>query len=275
MAVVYLTPEIDTYVYNQLPDENFSFASEMLIGYSKPDNIYRSILKFGLENIHMPAYINKGIMRLYLCANEYNFTKCIDVHTILTPYDGHRVTYNTQPQYGVPYDSSAVLHSEKCQFIEWNLTELVRGWHSGRISNNGILLKTRTEKQPGLVSFASKDNSYKPFQPHLLLDYCQKDVININAVYTVLPIPAYTEAFNTVGCSMASFFVMNQGCCDIKASLEVSPDSIHWFEEENMQIVHPEKMAVLVPRIYGRYTRLKFFSEKGRGRIQVYMQGQG
>jgi len=74
---------------------------------------------------------------------------------------------------------------------------------------------------------------------------------------------------------MVTFFVINQGFYGVSASVEVSPDHIHWYEEKNSQITEPGETIALVPQIFGRYTRLKFFTTGGSSKIQVYIQGQG
>lgn len=275
MAVVYLSPESDTYVYNQLPAENFSTAALLYVGFSKPDNIYRSYIKFNLSDIPFPAFINRGILRLFLCTDELNFTKCIDVHRIVSPYDGKTLTYNTQPEFLPNYESSVVLHKEKPQFKEWNITELVRGWHSGGIINNGILLKSRSEKKPSLTAFSSQDCGYSPNVPLLLVEYCNKEIFSVSTTYTATTTPTFTNAFNTFCYKMVSFFIINHGCSDVTASVEVSPDCVNWYEEDNKKTVGSGKTTVLVPYVFGKYNRLKFFAASGSARIEIYLQGQG
>jgi len=275
MAIVYLTPEFDTYVNSRLPDKNFSTEPLLYAGFVKTDHIYRSLIKFNLRSIPFPAYINKGMLRLFLCSDDYNFTKCIDIHRIVSPYNGETVSYNTQPEFLLNYESSAVLHNEKPQFVQWDITELVKGWHSGRIVNYGLLLKSRSEKRPGLVSFSSLECGYSPNVPLLLLEFSNKDLFESTGIYTADAIPANTNVFNTFCYKMVTFFVSNQGSSDVTVSVEVSPDCINWYEEQNTMTVAPGATTALVPRIFAKYTRLKFWTKSGSTTIKVQMQGQG
>lgn len=274
MAVVYLTPVFDTYVYNKLPDKNFSRDSILYVGYKKPDNIYRSLLKFNLCSIPLSAYISRSILRLFLCNDDYNFTKCIDIHRIVSSYDEETVSYNSQPDFLPKYESSAVLPYEKPQFVEWDVTQLAKGWHSGGIVNYGIMLKSRSERFPSLVSFSSLQCDYSPNVPLLLVEFYDNDLFSSSDTYSSSPTPQYSKVFNTFCFKVVTFFVINQGLSNVTVSVEVSPDCVNWYEEKSKMNVPPGKTTALVPQIFGKYTRLKFFTEKDRGSIQIHMQGQ-
>jgi hypothetical protein len=192
----------------------------------------------------------------------------------VSSYDGEMVSYNSQPDFLPNYESSAVLHYEKPQFVEWDITQLVKGWHSGGILNYGILLKSRSEKSPSLVSFSSLQCGYGPNVPLLLVEFCDNDLFSSSDTYPSSPRPQYSKVFNTFCFKVVTFFVINQGLSNVTVSIEVSPDCVNWYEEKSKMIAPPGKTTALVPQIFAKYTRLKFFTEKDSGCIQVHMQGQ-
>lgn len=72
--------------------------------------------------------------------------------------------------YGVKaFDTQPVLTGHGRPFIEWNVTELVRGWLNGSFHNDGMLLRAGRGELSGVVDFHSRESADVGARPILKL----------------------------------------------------------------------------------------------------------
>ena len=112
----------------------------------------------------------------YACYPELT----INLHNVTSSWNQSNVCWNTN----VKYDSSIVdyqtvqhieetdLDADRWQIFE--ITDLVRGWYSGEIANNGVLLRSETENNSSQARawlFSSGYTSYSEVRPVFVIHY--------------------------------------------------------------------------------------------------------
>ena len=139
------------------------------------DKVWRAAFRFTLGQI--PASAEIAAARLYVhhdgtcIAPRLRSVPCgelgyvIDAHRILSPswFREREVEIDPRSLY-----AEVVLAGWTPQWLVWDLTELVRGWHRGLVPNNGLLLKLQDGDEafgyggPYLVSASHPTNSLRP-----------------------------------------------------------------------------------------------------------------
>lgn len=75
------------------------------------------------------------------------------------------------------------------------------------------------------------------------------------------------------GLTRYSFAVYNAGGCSAFVQAELSPDGIHWVEDDTAQQVNPGNVAIISPRNFLRYTRLVYWCEDFTD-LSIWIQAQ-
>lgn len=71
-----------------------------------------------------------------------------------------------------------------------------------------------------------------------------------------------------------SFAIYNSGTEAAYVQAELSPDGVHWWREGNQREVGPEKLVIVSPKSFLRYTRLSFEADHSTI-LQIWVQAQG
>lgn len=230
MATVIFTPADGVYISQFYPNQNFWGSSHLFCGqYNSSIDIYRSLLRFDLSSLPASSTINKARLKLYIARNDApGITKQINVWAALYEFVEFKVTYANQPPIGaIPYGSISITN-ELYTYLEFDLTTLVRGWYSGIIPNNGIVL-TGLETASALVDFLSKEYNNSSYWPQLEVNY----VKGVNEEYPTETVTTGEtwQGSNAIplGPRTVSFTVINTGDTnDAAVGLEISPDGVNW-----------------------------------------------
>ena len=138
------------------------------------DKVWRAALRFPLASVPPGASISSAELSIFhdgtCVAPRLTTVACavgyvIDAHRILSPswFREREVEIDPRSLY-----AEVVLAGWTPQWLVWDLTELVRGWHRGLVPNNGLLLKLQDGDEafgyggPYLVSASHPTNSLRP-----------------------------------------------------------------------------------------------------------------
>lgn len=70
-----------------------------------------------------------------------------------------------------PFDATTVLVGKGRPFVEWDVTEIVKGWTEARFPNAGILLRVQKGEASGVIDFHSRESDDRSARPMLKLQW--------------------------------------------------------------------------------------------------------
>lgn len=172
MSTIALSSLADTYVQQRQPNMNLSKRGRLVVGAERqPQNTYRSLLKFELSQLPSACEIIGATLKLFV--ERATLSSCISVaaYGIAPDYDPSVVTWDTAPQTTEPSAAFTVSYCQAKQFIEADVTELVR---RSRTDSSppllGILL-TESAGDPGSAVFAAGSDRDARYRPSLIIQY--------------------------------------------------------------------------------------------------------
>lgn len=230
MAKLVFTPVSNVYISKYYSNKNFSGSNYLHCGqFSGSGDLYRSLLRFDLSSIPASCTINGAKLRLYVYWNTTpGISRAINIFSALGSFSQDTVTWANQPLIGASPASSLTVTSQLATYIEFDVGDLVRGWYTGSIPNNGIVV-TGLETANALVGFFSTYINNSSVCPLLEVDY-------VKGITVKYPVEEVTTSENWVGSSAIplgprtlSFSVINTGLTnDAALALEISPDGSVW-----------------------------------------------
>lgn len=219
-------PESDLYVAKLYPDTNFKGLPSLNCGRCNSYlNIYRILMYFDISFLPHNISICKAVLKLYIKENpNKNATKAITIHKLLQPFDESIVTYSNQSKFK---DNPYVLFNIKNkinEFVEINITNLLREWYSLPNSNYGMLIKT-SEAKFNFISFASTSDKDESKFPKLEIYYKYCEGLNSYPKETVQLLSS--EDFvnsNSIplGSNVGTFAIENKGIGAINVRIQLS-----------------------------------------------------
>lgn len=230
MAKLIFRPVDNVYISEYYFNQNFSGASYLHCGqFSGSGDIYRSLLRFDLSSIPASCTINSAKLKLYVYWNTTpGISREINIFSALGGFSQHTVTWANQPLIRSSPESSLTVTSQFDTYIEFDVRDLVRGWYTGSIPNNGIVA-TGLETANAMVGFFSTNINNSSVWPLLEVDY-------VKGITVEYPVEEVITSNNWVGSSAiplgprtVSFSVVNTGLTNHAALiLEISPDGKTW-----------------------------------------------
>lgn len=194
----------DTFVASNYPDTNYGSMSSLRIGFAQagwdPAGALRSFLQFDISSIPSNAVINWAQLQVY----QYQVSPASDADMEVTTrhlnpptWNEYTVTWNNGPNWGPIFDQG--LSSSSLGWKSADATELVRSWHSGSVTNNGLLFQGDERDWERQRWFYSR-NANNAYYPRLVVDYTvQNDTTPPTA--SVNALPAWSRAQFTVSWS--------------------------------------------------------------------------
>jgi uncharacterized repeat protein (TIGR01451 family) len=150
----------DACVLQGYPTTNSGNTIDMWAGYDdylSPDGrIVRSLIRFDVSAIPTGTSIDSAVLRVYL-VSSYDYpgkSRTITTYRISSSWSELSVTWNTSPSYAQAYGSASVTHGA-WGWYSFSVTNLVRGWVNGTLTNYGIMLRG--------PEWSGTDSSWKAF----------------------------------------------------------------------------------------------------------------
>lgn len=123
---------------------------------------------------------------LYKCENGLQ----LDVKKVTSAWDTNKVTWNTKPSVdNTVLDYKILTNSNDSKWLNFEITDLVRGWYSGEYTNHGISLSTDKTASAKAWIFSSRfdENAQKQYRPILRIRYRNMSGFEDYWSYTSLP----------------------------------------------------------------------------------------
>ncbi|MGU9537551.1 DNRLRE domain-containing protein [Clostridium tepidum] len=229
-------PESDLYVAKLYPNTNFKELPSLNCGrYNSYLNIYRILMYFDISFLPRNICICNAVLKLYIKENpDENVRKTITIHELLQPFDESIVTYSNQPKFRDNPRVSFNIKNKINEFVQVNITDLLREWYSSPNSNYGMLIKT-AETEFDFISFASTSDEDESKFPKLEIyyKYCKglssypketvqllssEDFVNSNSI--------------PLGPNVGTFAIENKGVGAINVRIQLSSDNINWIDNK-------------------------------------------
>jgi len=171
----------DTYIYQNAPDDNYCSQDVLNVGREQQ---YAGLVRFDLSSIPSDARIVEAALQLYASGWDGS-DMTIDAHRIRRDVNMCQATWNQAEDgnpWGVPgcndtdtdrgaTPESSVTTSGISKWYHFNLTILAQDWISGRLANNGVLLRGASSGSTSLFRFASAEVGTSSLRPKLVITY--------------------------------------------------------------------------------------------------------
>jgi hypothetical protein len=133
-------------VDQRTPDANANNVT-LLVGMSNANTLLRSYIKCNLSSIPSGAVITDARLGLYYYFSAPGSTDAsFVVYTVTGVWNVSTITWNNQPTHAAsPAAAATVPSSPTNDFIYWDIFNLAKGWRSGSIANNGLVLAALNE----------------------------------------------------------------------------------------------------------------------------------
>ncbi|MCW5852488.1 MAG: DNRLRE domain-containing protein [Anaerolineae bacterium] len=150
----------------------------------------RSLVYFNLAALPEGAVIDTATMSLALYGALGSGDMEIVVRRILSGWSETGVTWNAPPAYDNSRNWASATVGTGVRRYEWNLTVLARGWASGDLGNQGVILVGDETPRSGVFdrAFWSREASNSANRPRLQVTY---DIARMNTL------PAFIGATGT------------------------------------------------------------------------------
>ena len=198
-TVLELPPMADTYVASGRPNQNFG-ADSLFLGYNNVGDRFgaeRVLVRFDIAgNIPSGATINSAKLRLRVSLSSPNPDTAMNtqVGRPTSTWDETGVTWSNQPSITGQRSGTSVGSAQ--DWVEWDVTDFVRGWVNGNFSNNGLLIQGDEQVQERERIFYARETNTN-FFPRLVVDYTTPQDKE-PPIVTVDPLPNYVSRSFTV-----------------------------------------------------------------------------
>lgn len=173
------TPTEDAYISEYYPCTNFGeryylFANQ----FQGCNDEYQSLLKFDLcqDNCRMippNSFIKEATLRLWVYRNEVPCDRTTELcaYPVVQNWQELAVTWNTRPLIDAAYPfCTCVSPGFVNDWLEIDVTNLVKAWYKGYVVNNGLLLKCN-ETFDSVLGFYSREYEDSTYWPRLCVSY--------------------------------------------------------------------------------------------------------
>lgn len=170
-----LPASADATIMRGLPDRNFGHTSDMWVGYDHCTNagLTRSLVQFDTSAIPAGLTITQATLSLYLynSCDMGERTHTLEVYRANGDWSEDGVTWNSQPGMAERHGGVSI-RSRTWQRYTVDVTDLVRGWASGRYPNQGLVLRgpEGSDNSSARLGFLTRDTT-ETYAPYLIITY--------------------------------------------------------------------------------------------------------
>ncbi|WP_214658961.1 DNRLRE domain-containing protein [Candidatus Formimonas warabiya] len=269
MATINLPAIDDSFVDSFQPTLNYGNSPVLLVGKLVDGILYRSLLKFDLASIPSGASIISAQLTLEM---NFDYSGAGTIASI-TPYavadnwSGATVTWNNQPAINQAIAGTTANVTVTGPY-SWNVLNLVNGWFTGSLANNGLELRTGESTSLETKSFVSSNAAAQ--RPVLTIAY-ETDILPAAVTIAGRTVESghedvtttdsfqYSGARDTSQMTAVSFVVSNTGPNTATIGAEDSNDGINFVTEYTFGLA-PNITTVVQYSFYSRFKRLSYKS---------------
>ena len=128
----------DAQTSSSQPNTRLGVLPLMTVRSTSSAAIHKSYSQFDLSALPDISTVDKAVLRLWVAAVLTPGT--IEVVPVLGPWQEDTITANSSPALGPPIASFTVSSSDCLNYINVDVTALVRDWASGYLANDGLAL---------------------------------------------------------------------------------------------------------------------------------------
>ncbi|MCX5727022.1 MAG: DNRLRE domain-containing protein [Candidatus Saganbacteria bacterium] len=137
-----ITPEACTYVSSASATSNYGATLSTYCGYDTGNGSkYISYLKFPLSSIPALATIESVSFKFYIEEMDPLTDIAINLKYITGSWSETGINYNNQPTSEEVFSTYTVNSTGQKEISDVNITNIVKLWHSGSLSNYGFLIE--------------------------------------------------------------------------------------------------------------------------------------
>ena len=172
LTVTVLYAQADASVDSQHPDAAYGDSSLLRVGPYGGCSVgtcgRHALLLFDLTTIPAEADIAAATLELHLLRSTEEIPVTVDLRRVAGPWSENEVTWNTAPALLPPVTDASVDAAGGA--VQWDATQIVRGWQNGSFSNHGLGLQSGL---PGewVLSFAATEHGGTLADPRLVITY--------------------------------------------------------------------------------------------------------
>lgn len=178
MAIVGLTPVMDTYIAQYAPDQNLysNIDNPLFISrFQQAGDSFRSLIQFNFNHIWQSipsgALFEAAYLQLFIYRNEIQHgTSRINLYGILDPWNEHTVTWSNQPSFAIDSEITFFLPSGWIGLVLVDVTKLAERWLAGSLPGHSMVM-IGDEESNRLVGFWGAKASNHMFRPHLIIKF--------------------------------------------------------------------------------------------------------
>lgn len=171
----------DTYVYQYQATSNYCVDTQIKVGYKQQN---AGLVRFDVSSIPADAVVTSASLQLY-ATSWSGADLSIGVYYITRTMSSCQATWSVASA-GNPWGSAGCNNTATDRrpapesqlttggpsvWYSWPLTQVVQGWVSGSLANNGVLLRGASSLLTNMMSFASADNTNTGWRPKLVVYY--------------------------------------------------------------------------------------------------------
>jgi hypothetical protein len=169
-----LNPVDDTYVDMYQPDQNFGEAETLEVNDNNGTETARTYFKFNISSIPDNVKIHYALIRLYFCDSEGGGEPRMGIYQVNNSWNENTITWDSQPEFSPTCEYYNLISQYDPMWTQyWDVTDLVRDWKSGKIPNNGVVLRFCQPCENDITRriFRSKEWSVELEKPVLTILY--------------------------------------------------------------------------------------------------------
>lgn len=152
------------------PDQNTADWNSFSVGRNTHHNAEtRGLVKFDLGPIPPLSSIHSAYLKAYqyLDASTQSDTK-IEVVRAIDNWEEETVTWSNRPRYMIKPNSTTSIERNYQGYVEWEVTNIVKGWFSGKYQNYGFYILAPHVFETWFSFFYANDHAAPP---QLVVEY--------------------------------------------------------------------------------------------------------
>jgi hypothetical protein len=290
-ALLSLYPKEETYIDSHKADTNFGNCIITWVGAEGLNREYRVLLKFDCSTLPREATVLWAKLRMYVdCAQNPKVTGRVAAQLIKAPWQERYVTWSNCPPFAEEDDGSTACVGG-IGWYEWDMEQLLRIWHREPHANNGMLLLDKGGRKGSakrLIAIKNSQTPNIPFRPYMVVCYdlphraCDKVILmSRNFIEKTILVKTSaeflsTKGFNTSQQSQVTFFIKNIDRHPAEIMYEVGPNEADYVPDDVLFEALPGETIAVVPRLFGKFTRLIYRSKKADQNtvLKIMLQSQ-